>query len=81
MFHYQTIALGIFDERVHGYRGRTVAHGFADFRGVPNDPTHPLGGIVEISGGGLPIGEAQFYKRVLTMLRRRRAGTVRCSRS
>ena len=37
MFHYQTIALGIFDERVHGYRGRTVAHGFADFRGMPND--------------------------------------------
>jgi choline dehydrogenase-like flavoprotein len=69
MFHYQTIALGIFDERVHGYRGRTVDHGFADFRGVPNDPDHPLGGIVEISGGGLPIGEAAFYKQVLAQLR------------
>jgi gluconate 2-dehydrogenase alpha chain len=69
MFHYQTIALGIFDERVHGYRGRTVDHGFADFRGVPNDPMHPLGGIVEISGGGLPIGEAAFYKRVIDQLR------------
>jgi gluconate 2-dehydrogenase alpha chain len=68
MFHYQTIALGIFDERVHGYRGRTVAHGFADFRGVPNDPQHPLGGIVEISGGGFPIGEAAFYKRILDQL-------------
>ena len=69
MFHYQTIALGIFDERVHGYRGRTVDHGFADFRGVPNDPDHPLGGIVEISGGGLPIGEAAFYKRVIDQLK------------
>lgn len=69
MFHYQTIALGIFDERVHGYRGRTVDHGFADFRGMPNDPDHPLGGIVEISGGGLPIGEAQFYTRVIDELR------------
>jgi len=69
MFHYQTIALGIFDERVHGYRGRTVAHGFSDFRGVPNDPAHPLGGIVEISGGGLPIGEGKFYERIIKQLR------------
>ena len=68
MFHYQTIALGIFEERVHGYRGRTVDHGFADFRGVPNDPDHPLGGIVEISGGGLPIGEGGFYQQVLDEL-------------
>lgn len=68
MFHYQTIAIGIFDDRVHGYRGRTVAHGFADFRGVPNSTTNPLAGIVEISGGGFPIGEAAFYNRVLTQL-------------
>ena len=26
-------------------------HGFADFRGVPDDPDRPLGGIVEISAG------------------------------
>src|ERR1044071_1473330 len=69
MFHYQTISLGIFDERVHGYRGRTVAHGFADFRGKPNDPDHPLGGIVEISGGGFPIGEAAFYSQIVLQLR------------
>ena len=25
MFHFQTIALGIFDERLHGYRGRAVS--------------------------------------------------------
>lgn len=69
MFHYQTISLGIFDERVHGYRGRTVDHGFADFRGKPNDATRPLGGIVEISGGGFPISEAQFYARIINQLR------------
>jgi choline dehydrogenase-like flavoprotein len=68
MFHYQTVSLGIFEERVHGYRGRTVDHGFADFRGVPNDPDHPLAGIVEISGGGLPIGEGGFYQQVLNEL-------------
>jgi gluconate 2-dehydrogenase alpha chain len=69
MFHYQTNALGIFDERVHGYRGRTVAEGFADFRGKPNDAAHPMGGICEISGGGFPIGEALFYKRILDQVR------------
>ena len=53
---------------MHGHRGRTVDHGFADFRGVPNDPTRPLGGIVEISGGEVPIGEAAFYARVIGML-------------
>lgn len=65
MFHYQTIAAGIFPERVHGYRGRAVAHGFADFRGKAGDASRPLGGIVEISGGGLPVGEAGYYARVL----------------
>ncbi len=69
MFHYQTIALGVFAERVHGYRGRAVAHGFCDLRGVPNDPQRPLGGITEISGGGLPIGEAAFYRQVLSVVR------------
>ncbi len=64
-FHYQTRVLGIFDQRVHGYRGRTVAECFADFRGKPNDPAHPLGGIVEISGGGFPIGEAGFYSQII----------------
>ena len=80
MFHYQTIALGIFDERVHGYRGRTVAHGFADFRGVPNDPTHPLGGIVEISGGGLPIGEGGSTS-ASSSSSAPGSGTARCSSS
>jgi gluconate 2-dehydrogenase alpha chain len=68
-FHYQTIVLGVFDERLHGYRGRAVAHGFCDLRGVPNDPQRPLGGITEISGGGLPIGEAAFYRQVLSVAR------------
>ena len=69
MFHYQTITLGIFAERVHGYRGRAVAAGFSDLRGMPNDPLRPLGGITEISGGGLPIGEAAFYAQVLAITR------------
>lgn len=67
-FHYQTIAIGIFEERVHGHRGKAVSHGFSDFRGKPRDPNKPLGGIVEISGGSGPVEEASFYARILKQL-------------
>src|SRR5262249_18328849 len=69
-FHFQTGAVGVFDERVHGHRGRTVSHGFSDFRGVPGDPTRPLGGIVEISGSEMPIEEASRYAGFLKILGR-----------
>lgn len=65
MFHFQTNAVALFEERIHGYRGRTVSHGFVDFRGKPNDASHPLGGIVEISGSEFPIGEANYYARFM----------------
>lgn len=68
MFHYQTIAIGIWEERLHAHRGRAVSHGFSDFRGKPNDPDHPLGGIVEVSGGAGPVEEAAYYTRVLRMI-------------
>jgi choline dehydrogenase-like flavoprotein len=64
MFHFQTGAVGLFEERLHGHRGRVVSHGFADFRGVPNDPAHPLAGIVEISGSEAPIDETSYIKQV-----------------
>ena len=67
-FHFQTVAAGIFEERLHGYRGRTVTHGFSDFRGVVGDPARPLGGIVEISGGGQPLQEASIYARIFKTL-------------
>lgn len=57
MFHFQTIVLGVFAERIHSHRGRTVTHGITDFRGVPNDPMRPLGGIVEVGGGRGPVDE------------------------
>ena len=38
MFHLQTIGVGIFQQRLHGERGRSVTTGISDFRGVPNDP-------------------------------------------
>jgi choline dehydrogenase-like flavoprotein len=64
----QTGAVGVFEERVHGHRGRTVTHGFSDFRGVPNDPDRPLGGIVEISGSEFPIEEALRYLQIMKRL-------------
>ncbi|MBK7862985.1 MAG: GMC family oxidoreductase [Archangiaceae bacterium] len=68
-FHRQTNALGIFEEVTHADRGRTISHGWTDFRGVPNDPARPLGGIVEISGGPQPIQEAAFYREVIELFR------------
>ena len=69
MFHFQTICLGVFNERIHAYRGRAVTHGIADFRGVPNSTTNPLGGIIELSGftdGALT--NAEDYVEALTTL-------------
>ncbi len=66
-FHFQTSAVGVFDERLHGHRGRTVTHGFSDFRGVPGDAAKPLGGIVELSGSEHPIQEAGYYAQVMSI--------------
>jgi gluconate 2-dehydrogenase alpha chain len=68
-FHHQTNALGVFEEVTHADRGRTITHGWTDFRGVPNDPQRPLGGIVEISGGPQPIEEAAYYRQILELFR------------
>jgi choline dehydrogenase-like flavoprotein len=73
MFHLQTSCVGIFNDRLHGHRGRTVDTGFCDFRGSaanynPNDPSTALGGIVEISGSERPINEAQYYAEIMRVL-------------
>lgn len=65
MFHFQTQAGGVFPERLHSHRGRTVTHGMSDFRGVPNDPMRPLGGIIEFGGSEGPIAEAAIYAKLL----------------
>ena len=67
-FHFQTVALGIFEERLHGHRGRAVDTGFVEFRGVPGDAMRPLGGIVEISAGEGPVAEADFYGQIFAVL-------------
>jgi choline dehydrogenase-like flavoprotein len=60
-FHYETFAIGIFEQRTHAHRGKSVTHGFLDFRGSPSDKSRPMGGIVEICGEGGVIDEAINY--------------------
>lgn len=61
MFHFQTIAIGIYRQSLHGERGKSVSTGFSDFRGVPGDPARPLGGIVEFGTNSGKIAEAKNY--------------------
>lgn len=64
MFHFFTAVAGIFRERMHSHRGRTVTHGIMDFRGNPaniHDPERPLGGIIEFGAAPFPIEEASYY--------------------
>jgi len=65
MFHYQVLAAGIFPQRLHGHRGRSVTHGMTDFRGVPGDPARPLGGIIEFGAANEAIFEAKTYALLL----------------
>ena len=67
-FHFQTIAIGVFEERMHGHRGRSVTHGMSDFRGVPGDPARPLAGIVELGAAAGPLTEAFNYAFDLSMI-------------
>jgi choline dehydrogenase-like flavoprotein len=64
MFHLLSSAAGVCEERLHTARGMTVAAGFADFRGRPADPDHPLGGLVLAGAGGHPIEEALHTRRL-----------------
>ncbi|MFM8412463.1 MAG: GMC family oxidoreductase [Alphaproteobacteria bacterium] len=61
MFHFQTLAIGIYRQSLHGERGKSVSNGFSDFRGVPGDPDRPLGGIVEFGTNSEKIAEAKNY--------------------
>ncbi|MEZ5503246.1 MAG: GMC family oxidoreductase [Halioglobus sp.] len=61
MFHHQTISLGVYPQRFHGERGKSVSTGMADWRGVPNDPDRPLGGIVEFGVNSERISDMLTY--------------------
>lgn len=65
MFHFQTLCIGIFKERMHAYRGKAVSHGMTDFRGKPNDPLHPLAGILEFGGAGPLLQQSVDSRQLL----------------
>ena len=72
MFHFQTIGIGLFKQRFHGDRGRSVTHGMADFRGVVAggaaiDPTRKLGGIIEFGTNSEAISEAKESVQALVI--------------
>ncbi len=66
-FHSHMVAIGVFDERIHGYRGRGSPVAISDFRGVAGDVQRPLSGIVEVGGTGGPIQEAMYYRHQLNI--------------
>ena len=64
MFHFQTIGVGIFKQRLHGERGRSVTNGMAEFRGILEGgaalrPDWPLGGVIEFGTSSEPITAAR----------------------
>lgn len=72
MFHTQNLAVGIYRQRLHGERGRSVTHGISDLRGVrPGGaeiaPEMPLGGIVEFGTNSGAISGAQAAVQALEL--------------
>jgi gluconate 2-dehydrogenase alpha chain len=69
LFHYQTIGVGIFKQRIHGERGQSVTNGISDLRGVSQGGSaldgRPLGGIVEFGTSSEPIGTGKSARQSL----------------
>lgn len=68
MFHYQTLVIGVFPQRLHAYRGRQITHMLDDFAGPSELADYaawpfPRGGTVELGGTQDVIFEAQNYQR------------------
>jgi choline dehydrogenase-like flavoprotein len=64
MFHFQTVGIGIYKQRLHGERGQAVTNGMSDFRGVTEGgtalhPEFPLGGVIEFGTSSEPIASAK----------------------
>lgn len=64
LFHFQTISVGIYKQRLHGERGQSVTTGISDFRGVTEGGGDlrsdvPLGGVIEFGTSSEPIRSAK----------------------
>ncbi|HMG57773.1 MAG TPA: GMC family oxidoreductase, partial [Kofleriaceae bacterium] len=60
MLHHGVNVLGVFEDQVHGHRGRGSTHAFTDFR-QPSKRDQPLGGIVVVTTVPYLIQQAETY--------------------
>jgi choline dehydrogenase-like flavoprotein len=60
MLHHGVNVLGVFEDQLHGHRGRGSTHAFTDFR-VPSNRSQPIGGIVVVTTVPYLIQQAQTY--------------------
>jgi choline dehydrogenase-like flavoprotein len=60
MLHHGVNVVGIFEDQLHGHRGRGSTHAFTDFR-VPSDRSRPVGGIVVVTTVPYLIQQALTY--------------------
>ena len=67
MLHHGVNVLGVFEDQLHGHRGRGSTHAFSDLR-VPANPTDPRGGIVVVTTVPYLIQQAETYLRQFGVL-------------
>jgi len=60
MLHHGVNVLGVFEDQLHGHRGRGSTHAFTEFR-VPSDRNRPVGGIVVVTTVPYLIQQAQTF--------------------
>lgn len=60
MLHHGVNVLGVFEDQLHGHRGRGSTHAFTDFR-KPSDRSQPIGGIVVVTTVPYLIQQALTY--------------------
>jgi hypothetical protein len=65
MFHLRNYVTGVTDQRLRTSHGRPPVTGFDDFRGEPDDPKRPLGGVVVAGGTGQLVREALIHAQTL----------------
>jgi choline dehydrogenase-like flavoprotein len=58
--HHGVDVLGVFEDQLHGHRGRGSDHAFTDFR-VPSDTNRPVGGIVVVTAIPYLIQQATTF--------------------
>jgi choline dehydrogenase-like flavoprotein len=60
MLHHGVNVLGVFEDQLHGHRGRGSTHAFTDFR-VPSNRNQPIGGIVVVTTVPYIIQQSATY--------------------